>query len=53
MCQRARYFVSLMYDEEMAPLSEYLRYFRHYQSETYVMEASPGYFYGGATVAGQ
>ena len=46
-----RYFVSLMYDEEMAPLSEYLRYFRHYQSETYVMEASPGYFYGGATVA--
>jgi hypothetical protein len=46
-----RYFVSLMYDEEMAPLSEYLRCFRHSQGEKYVMEASPGYFYGGATVA--
>jgi hypothetical protein len=46
-----RYFVSLMYDEEMTPLSEYLRYFRHYQGEKYVMEASPGYFYGGGTVA--
>jgi hypothetical protein len=46
-----RYFVSLMYDEEIAPLSEYLRCFRHYQGEQYIMEASPGYFYGGATVA--
>jgi hypothetical protein len=46
-----RYFVPLMYDEEMAPLSEYLSYFHHYQGEQYVMEASPGYFYGGGTVA--
>lgn len=45
------YFLPLRYGEEMSPLGEYSRLFSHYGGEKVIMEATPGYFYGGAKLA--
>jgi len=45
------HFLYLRYGLEMPPIEHYQRYFDHCQNEKYVMEATGGYFYGGAVVA--
>ncbi|MFO0793947.1 MAG: sulfotransferase domain-containing protein [Candidatus Brocadiaceae bacterium] len=40
------YFLPLRYGNEIAPISEYTKYFKHYKNEKYRVEATPGYFYG-------
>lgn len=45
------YFIPLKYDREPRPLAEYLELFSHCEDEPCVMEASPGYFSGGAKIA--
>ena len=45
------YFLPLRYGKELSPFSEYLEYFCHCSRKKYVMEATPGYFYGGESVA--
>jgi hypothetical protein len=42
-----RYFSPLKYGQELGSLEKYERHFTHCTGETYAMEASPGYFYGG------
>ena len=46
------YFLPLRYGAtELPPIEEYRQHFRHCSGTRYVMEATPGYFYGGAAVA--
>lgn len=45
------YFLSMRYGEDIAPLAQYSRLFSHCAGENIVMEATPGYFFGGADVA--
>ncbi|MFN8096792.1 MAG: sulfotransferase [Dermatophilaceae bacterium] len=47
-----RHFLPLRYDEPIGTLEEYAAHFAGWSGERYSMEASPGYFYGGAKVAG-
>jgi hypothetical protein len=47
-----RHFLPLRYDEPIGTLAEYAAHFAGWSGERYSMEASPGYFYGGAKVAG-
>jgi hypothetical protein len=49
--KEARYFTGLRYGEPLAPLSEYGQLFAHCDGARYRMEATPGYFPGGAVVA--
>ncbi|UJS18251.1 MAG: sulfotransferase domain-containing protein [Candidatus Jettenia sp.] len=44
------YFLPLRYGNELSPIDEYLRYFKHYKNEKYILEATPGYFYGSKTI---
>lgn len=46
-----RYFLPLRYGEPVGPLHEYAAHFDGWSTQRYGMEASPGYFYGGAAVA--
>lgn len=46
-----RYFVPLRYGEPLEPLDRYAAHFRHWTSESYALEATPGYFPGGEVVA--
>jgi hypothetical protein len=46
-----RYFSPLRYGETPGPIENYLANFRHCGKQTYVMEATPGYFYGGGALA--
>ena len=46
-----RYFSPLRYGEPLAPLETYKAHFSHCGQQTYVMEATPGYFYGGGPLA--
>ena len=46
-----RHFLPLRYGEPVGPLATYADHFSHCAQEPYAMEASPGYFYGGAAVA--
>ncbi|MDQ3104766.1 MAG: sulfotransferase [Actinomycetota bacterium] len=48
--KEVRYFSSLRYGEQLAPLESYAAHFSHC-TEPYVLEATPGYFSGGAKVA--
>lgn len=41
------YFLPIRYGEPMAPVGDYEKLFSHYAGEKVVMEATPGYFYGG------
>ena len=41
------YFLSIRYGEPLAPIEEYQTLFEHINSSAVIMEATPGYFYGG------
>ncbi len=43
--------VDARYKDTTAPFKQFQGYFSHCQQQKYVMEATPGYFEGGATVA--
>ncbi len=47
------YFIPIQFGESLSPLDEYLFYFKHLKGYDfrYVMEASPGYMYGGSKIA--
>lgn len=45
------YFLPLRYGEPLGPLSEYRRHFEHCGHVRYLLEATPGYYYGGADLA--
>lgn len=47
------YFVPLQFDLPLQPIDEYKKYFLHLNKteHKYIMEASPGYLYGGGKVA--
>jgi len=47
------YFLTYRYEEPARPWALYLDYFRDWQGQPVVMEATPGYFYGGRKVAVQ
>lgn len=40
-----------MIGEDLPPITEYQKYFLHYKSQRYIMEAGPGYLYGGEELA--
>ena len=46
-----RYFNPLRLGGELGPIEEYTAHFAHCAGQRYAMEASPGYFYGGRTLA--
>ncbi|MBA2561058.1 MAG: hypothetical protein H0V07_14455, partial [Propionibacteriales bacterium] len=46
-----RYFSPLRYGEETAPITTYSAHFDSCTQQKYAMEATPGYFYGGAALA--
>ncbi len=46
-----RYFTPLRYGEPLAPIESYLTHFRNWTMERYAVEATPGYFPGGLTIA--
>lgn len=45
------YFLPLRYGEQPEPLEQYVQNFKQCGAQKYIMEATPGYFYGGAAVA--
>jgi len=45
------YFLPVRYKKKIAPLSEYIKYFNHYSGQKYIVESTPGYFYGGVDLA--
>jgi hypothetical protein len=45
------YFLPVRYGTPLAPLNVYLDFFAECGNTRYVMEATPGYFYGGTRVA--
>ena len=50
--KEVQHFLPLRYGaEELPAIEEYLRYFVSCEAEKYMMEATGGYFYGGASVA--
>jgi len=46
-----RYFSPLRHGGTMEPVADYARHFRSCVDSRYAVEATPGYFYGGAAVA--
>ena len=49
--KETRYFSPLLRCESIKSFDQYLKYFRHYNNEKIIMEATPGYFYGGKYMA--
>lgn len=50
--KETHYFLPLRYrDRELPPLEEYLDQFSHCDGSRYLLEATPGYFYGGRVLA--
>jgi len=50
--KETHYYLPLRYrDRELPPFAEYLEQFSHCDGAKYVLEATPGYFYGGRTLA--
>jgi hypothetical protein len=45
------YFLPYRYGEPMKSIDEYAQYFDHLTDKRYVMESTPGYFYGGMRMA--
>lgn len=41
------YFLPLRYNQPLAPFEKYLDYFRLSKDERYLLESTPGYFFGG------
>ncbi len=46
-----RYFTPLRYGEPLAPVATYTQHFSNCVDARYAVEATPGYFYGGRTIA--
>lgn len=46
-----RYFTPLRYGEPLGPVEEYATHFAGCVDRVYALEATPGYFYGGAALA--
>lgn len=49
--KETHYFTPLRYDEPLRDITDYQSYFRHHAGEPVVLEATPGYFYGGTSLA--
>ncbi|OQX17847.1 MAG: hypothetical protein BWK76_09325 [Desulfobulbaceae bacterium A2] len=49
--KETHYFYPIMAGTSLPPLHEYQKYFRHCGNQRYVMEAGPGYLYGGRELA--
>jgi hypothetical protein len=49
--KEVRYFTPLRYEQPLAPLEDYASHFRHFRGERLILEATPGYFYGGRNTA--
>jgi hypothetical protein len=45
--KEVKYFTPLKYGQPLAPPEAYAQYFSQCDQEKYLMEATPGYFYGG------
>ena len=45
------YFLPIRFGKEIASVEEYSKFFDKYQRQPYLMEASPGYFFGGKALA--
>jgi hypothetical protein len=45
------YFLPVRYGKQILPLSEYEKFFLHCNGQKYIMESTPGYFYGGQKLA--
>jgi hypothetical protein len=45
------YFLPLRYAQELEPIGEYARFFNRCGEADFYLEATPGYFYGGRTIA--
>ena len=50
-CQGLRYLTPLRYGQPLDPIESYEAHFRGCGPQTYAMEATPGYFYGGEELA--
>ena len=49
--KETRYFSPILRNETIRSFDNYLKYFKHYNNERVIMEATPGYFYGGENMA--
>lgn len=49
--KETHYFLYRLYDQTAPPIESYIAHFRHWRGEPVILEASPGYFSGGAGVA--
>jgi hypothetical protein len=49
--KETRYFSPILKRETIKSFDKYLKYFKHYNEEKVIMEATPGYFYGGKNMA--
>lgn len=49
--KEVRYFFPLRFGEPTPTLEQYSRHFAHHRGEPIVMEATPGYVFGGETIA--
>ena len=49
--KETRYFSPILKRETIKSFDKYLKYFKHYNKEKVIMEATPGYFYGGKYMA--
>lgn len=49
--KETRYFSPILKKETIEDFDKYLKYFNHYNNERVIMEATPGYFYGGKNLA--
>lgn len=45
--KEVRYFTPIKYGHSLADLASYAHYFSHCADEKYLVESTPGYFYGG------
>jgi len=46
-----RYFTPIRYGQPLDAIASYAEHFRHCSEECYAVEATPGYFYGGRSIA--
>ena len=49
--KEVRYFTPLRYGEELDPIDSYTAHFKGLERHPYALEATPGYFYGGRSLA--
>ncbi len=51
--KETHYFSPILNGETVSSIEEYQKFFLHHDNEPYVMEAGPGYLYGGNELAGK